>query len=233
MFEDIAEWIRAVFSNWVFLMSGIVSVALSIVSHIRKKTITGRIFFILGIFLLFVATFLSWRDEYNKVKAADESRPKFVLEIGRGIAKYGFHGNNTLVILTGRITNRGADSAVLDYRAVFQVGNSKTEISLSKLNGPIDFPLSKDAQITIRPEDVIADRTDKPIPKGGFVTGHFPFIIPGDRTSDLESGAATISVTISDYLGKEYSYIFRGTGPMKEMKFLSGEPIAPTTTPNK
>src|SRR6267154_4801759 len=63
------QWgfIQSVFAHVVASMSGVASFVFSLIERIRKKKLSSRIFFAVGILCLIIAFYQAWEDEHIKV----------------------------------------------------------------------------------------------------------------------------------------------------------------------
>lgn len=77
--------LRAASKHWVWLMSGIVSVVLTLFERIRGFGIPDWIFWIVSTFCFFVAFHMAWLDKDKEVRAALGPAPEVVLEYECGV----------------------------------------------------------------------------------------------------------------------------------------------------
>lgn len=175
------------------------------------------------VFMFIVASFLAWKEQYEK--AAEERRPKFLLESGAIVSHY--EGGKTLVLLGLRITNAGADSAVLGYGAIYQsvVGKDPMQLIFLK-NDKLTLTMPNGTAFTFRGKDAINLQTG-PIQRGDVRIGRLPLVIDGNKIDDIATGKSSILVTVRDYLNNEYSTECRGTGHSQSPVYMAGEPIDP------
>ncbi len=171
--------------------------------------------------MFIIASFLAWKEQYER--AAEERRPKFILESGPIISHY--EGGKTLVLLGLRITNAGADSAVLGYGATYHsvVGKDTMQLILLK-NEKLILKMPNGTASTFRGQDAI-NRQTGPIQRGHVRMGRLPVIIDGNKVDDIATGKSSIEVRTTDYLNTEYAVEFRGTGHGEAPMYMSGEPI--------
>src|ERR1051326_2498155 len=62
--NDLTSFFSALLNHWVVLMSGVVSLAITLILRIRGKDISNKVFWSIAVVFLFVACFLAWRDEH-------------------------------------------------------------------------------------------------------------------------------------------------------------------------
>jgi hypothetical protein len=115
MMADFGRWVFAVIRHYWFVLGG---ASLGVVGlFVQQYSPNGRLepwpFYALCAAGFVGAIFLAWREEYRKVE--ELGKPKFVVEVHGASAKVSNDHDSTLVILAARVTNEGADSAILGY----------------------------------------------------------------------------------------------------------------------
>ena len=76
-------------------------------------------------------------------------------------------------------------------------------------------------------QSIVAQTAQNPIPRGGAAVGRFALLVRGDRVQEIGVGAATITVTISDYTDRSYTGSFKGSGSRERLKYVPGDKAAP------
>jgi hypothetical protein len=85
---------------------------------------------------------------------------------------------------------------------------------------------------TMKPEDSLIQRTQEPLKKGQVIGGHLIVRIEGNRSLEVASGEARITVAVKDYLETPYSFEFVGTGRNTEMAYNTSQRF-PSKDPRK
>lgn len=222
------RFIRALLKHWWFVVSSAIFTGLGLYATAlgRSGEWYVKAAFILAVIAFFIATYLAWKEQYDKAAA---ETPNFVLEV-HGVFSQATEGK-TLVILSLRIVNKGAPSAVLGYK-VHYVGPGLDQFAqllyVKNVDGTdeVSFRMANGSLFTVRGSDAIYDRTTEPIPRGGFVAGRLPVLVDGERHHDIASGAARLIVTITDYTKRDTVTEFVGAGNNEIPTYLLGEPIS-------
>lgn len=167
--RDFADFLWAVASNWVVLMSGIASVAVALwLKAKRRPDIASTSFWAIGIVCLFFAFFLAWRDEHNSKLALMDSRlPKLGGSIEQ-VAIVQLPEGKTGIILWVTIRNSGAPSTADNYKLQYHSGGSHFDLPLQAAPREVVFGGKK----MDTSQGAIYDKTDEqPIPTGGTRRG--------------------------------------------------------------
>jgi hypothetical protein len=70
---EFSTFLHQMWTHWVALMSGIVSVILGAAQRLRKKDISSNLFWLLALCLMLFSAFQAWQDQYHKHPAAKRS----------------------------------------------------------------------------------------------------------------------------------------------------------------
>src|SRR5438309_2258384 len=78
--REFGLFLRSVRRHWVFLMTGIASVALGAITSIWSGPSSGWAFWVIAFVCLIVSVFMAWRDEHRGREQAEEKlRPKLAI----------------------------------------------------------------------------------------------------------------------------------------------------------
>lgn len=195
-----------------------------------------------AIAMLFVASFLAWRDERHELLAVrsalsekqqeldDLKKPSLIgeiktinvaqLEMTSDMKLFNYAGsandNVPIALIWATIKNRGADSIVENYRLTMQL-NDGSRVSCTAVRLPPQVTL-KDVGIVIPntgEESSLMEKTaSNPIKKGAKEPGLLLFII--DRGShaqkELAEAGVKFDLSFDDILGNEYHAVRELTG---------------------
>ena len=229
MLRDLKAYLWALFHQWWALMSCAVFTFISVYVAERGKSsawFVGATAVAALVFFL-VASFLAWRQEHKR--AAEERTPKFILESGSIVSHY--ENGRTLVLVGLRVINAGAPSAVMSYRAEYHSSAGADKMQLVIVgNATLKLKLDGGAGYNFNRSDAINFKTS-PIERGGYIAGRLPLQIDGNRVSDIAEGMASITITVTDYLGREYLIECRGTGHKHVPTYMIGEPVSVSQPP--
>lgn len=157
-----------------------------------------------------------------KGQLRDITKPEFVLETTDILCIEG--PSKTSALLSMRIANRGADSAVFGYKITYTSPRAKETATVVHLSKPFVRDLNG-GRISVTPSTTLDHLASRPIRRGGYVDGRLALVIPGQHAMDITDGIGAITIEVQDYLGNSYSTEFRGTGQSNVVKRLFGEPI--------
>jgi hypothetical protein len=218
-------FVRAVLRRWVALVSGATALTLlAVYERYSRQSVPWPIYAGLLAVCVVWAMYLAWHEQY--AAAQRELTPDLVVEVHGAACQA--EQERTMVLITMRVINRGADSAVLGYKVELNApdGIQQAQVMLIK-NKTVRIPMPGGYSVNLRREDAINLRTNAPIKRGGFVSGKLPVVVEGRRQHEIVDGRATLKVTVIDYLGRESSQVFTGTGPKETVSIMQGEPINP------
>jgi hypothetical protein len=223
MLADFLTYVRVVLWNWFGVYGGFVLVAIEVIKKVPQcKPWWKRIERLkwplrsLGVICIFIATFQGWEDQHLQLMGAEArntelTTPNFSLEISQVFSQYRQDLDNTDAFLAVQIINRGAPSAVLKYAVHYKSPTLDQDVEVAKFaTDPLYFPFSNGLQLVMPSSVLIYNETVSPIPRGGFVTGRLPIVIPGNRTEEISHGKAQITVSVLDYQAHTSTVRFDG-----------------------
>jgi hypothetical protein len=223
-FADLFRWVGAVLKAWYgWLPSSAIAALVGYLQVLEVWHPSRRTYVLILATGVGVSLFEAWRIEH---KRAGSVMPDFNVEIEGAVSSYEENAKATTVYLGARIINRGAQSAITSYKVRYHCIHYDTECQLMHLSNKIVKLKMPNGQYWVMdPKDAIGRRTEQVIPKGGFLAGRLIFSVPGNRCDAITEGHASLTLTVKDYLGKEYSKEFFGTGKGAP-SYMTGEPVA-------
>lgn len=229
---ELKDFLAALASDWVSLMTGIASVVLLILGAFRDWNRVPRpLIWTAAALCFFFAAARVWTTEHRaRIKAeqqlSDITKPDFVFGISQMISRYQKEGNVTVALISAEILNKGAASVT---------GNWKAHYKSPTLDGDMDFVTPDREPVMFGgsgPAGAVAFYGTKAIQlttsvnrieRGDRVSGRMLLTIPGNRSDEISSGQATVTISMEDYLGRSYSAEFIGGPGTERLKFLPGE----------
>jgi hypothetical protein len=233
----------AVAQGWVSLMSGLVGLAMTIYGLWKRRELSGGVFLAFGTISLVVALAMTWTAEHQTAeetkhklaqanqKLADLTKPQFVLVLPDIAYRYSELRLATIVLLGVEIINKGADSAVLFWRASYQMPTLSREVEIVRLpDRPPFFSIllpDQRAHMIFQGSAAINLQT-APIPRGGVRTGRLPLRIPGNQVEEIRIHRPRIAIAVQDYTGTQYSVDFNSSGVRPpNIRVYPGEELVP------
>jgi hypothetical protein len=168
--RELLDFLLAVLSHWVSLMSGLVSVIIGLWLRVRGgKDIRSDVFLLVALLCIFFACFLAWRGEHRSSLALMESElPKLSGSIDQ-VAILRLPEGPTGIMMWVTVRNSGAPSIADNYRLEYH--------ALSGLRIPLTLEAAPPAVIfdgkkIDTGKEAIYDKTaEQPIPRGGTRRG--------------------------------------------------------------
>jgi hypothetical protein len=224
--SDLFSFLGAVASHWVALMSGIVSLLITLVLRIKKVEPRDKIFWSIAAFCFFIAFFLAWRDEHvsvqntkqELVREKDENVPKLRGRIEQVAIRESPDLNGTQVFVHLSIGNIGGPSKVNDF--LLDVESPETPHKDSKgsdlqyKDKPAKFPKEtisalgeKKSKVTIHYQESMDAKMVDPIERGDRVSGWLMFLIKGEgeEPENIQRAKNKFTISFRDVWGQTYS----------------------------
>jgi hypothetical protein len=208
--DDFSTFIQAIGQHWVVLMSGIVSVGISIWQYIKHRQLHEKLFWWVGVLCLFFACFLAWRDEHRAL--ADEQKKNSPVLVGT-IDETEFMGNTNgsppqlAAFIQFSIRNLGMPSIAEKFYLNLFVDGKKFFIPDRAVPPAIELvTLNPPYKLTFHQNDMIYEKTISPLPTGGMVRGWLYFDVTEahlDRNALNDTNVLWV-VAFRDVTGKEY-----------------------------
>jgi hypothetical protein len=183
-------------------MSGVVSLAITIILRIRRKDISNKIFWVIAVVFLFVACFLAWRDEHV-AKA-----PNLTCQIEKVVIGKGSDTDLTQVFVLVSVRDVGAPSIAEKYRLHIKTGDFEDDVGYTEIpNGYMLAPADKTQSIAFSPQDSLVEKTAKRIEYGDAQRGWLRFAMQmKEVTPDfIQRPGIKYTVTLFDTWGKPCS----------------------------
>ena len=206
-------WLGSMFGHWQNWLSGgglggFVLLVLFLLEryHPRGWTVPKRYhFLIVAAFFVLGASFMTWKDQYElatqRQRELDRlAKPEFTLILSQFEDAYSSELGGTIVMIEMGIMNAGSDSAVSRWAVHYRSKTLDQDVPL------IAFPPSEEKKAF--PDEYQMFDTDvqdfrlramNPIVRGSIVPGKIFIELPGNRQTELSSGAI-FTVTVEDYL---------------------------------
>jgi hypothetical protein len=216
---DLWPFLVAIAGDWVSLMSGIASVSLAILG-LRFKVSERRWFWCAGAVCFLLASVRVWTTEQRLVASAT---PQFVFSANQTNTFYEKDLNTSLVLIALVVLNRGADSVAVGWKAHYDSPTFRSDMpNVHLTNEQLVFNQHSATPLAWDTADDLAAKSMTPIKRGSMVAGRLPLSVPGDRRAEIQDGTATITITVQDYLGREYVFALRSSG-IEDFRYLPGE----------
>jgi hypothetical protein len=217
-----AEYLSALWAHWVALMSGVVGLLIGISLRVGRKIsqtisswsdIPDWAFIGIGAIALFWASYAAWCDQFKEVSrlktelesARDAGKPKLgvqIMQVSSGPAGGTAIGNVIFLIVS--VSNSGADSIAGGYRLrVDRPDGSHASIKPLLMRDGFTCTAKDGTTIKYVEADAIYEKTSVPIKSGDKKSG--PLIYFQAKNEPLPVGGDKLTVTVLDFLGKEYS----------------------------
>jgi hypothetical protein len=197
--DDLMTFFSALLNHWIVLMSGVVSLAITLILRIRRKDISNKIFWAITVVILFVACFLAWRDEHV-AKA-----PNLTCQIEKVIIGKGPDTDFAQVFVQLSVRDVGAPSIAEKYRLHIKTGNFEGSVGYAEIpNGYTLAPADKTQSLTFSPQESLVEKTAKRIEYGDAQRGwvRFPIQMSNVTPDELRRPGIKYTVTLSDTWGK-------------------------------
>jgi hypothetical protein len=228
---ELALWVVSVIQHWHgWISGGLLAGALEVGEKLNWWKVSKKVFVVLVLALGFlVSIFAAWQDEHRSNLAWQEKlQPHLEIDIADVMASYSSDSNETMLLIGMRIKNSGADSAAFGYKVHYRSDTVDQEPKVQYLVNGLTLAFSDGITFTMQGPEAINMRSDKPIQRGGSFVGRLPVKIVGNVSKEVSDGQYDLSVTVTDYLGRESSGLSNrhehlgGTAPM----FLPGDPAS-------
>ncbi|HEY6770098.1 MAG TPA: hypothetical protein VI386_35605 [Candidatus Sulfotelmatobacter sp.] len=223
---DLKEFLLAFTSDWVSLMSGIASVAITIIGLAKKWDQVPRwTFWAAAVLCFFFGSCRIWTAEHRKyLTETEKNNPQLVIKLGQLYGMPSADGKNTIVAVNTVIVNRGAQSAVIGWKATFSSATKTENIPVTHFANPMRFHVGNNLpDLVVDPKDDLVEKTMSVIPHNGEVSGRVTLQFDGDVRDALGDSRYLLTVSILDALGKASIGEYRG-GPSKDFEWL---PVSP------
>jgi len=162
----------------------------------------------------------------------DMSKPKFTFQITQGSIKTDIAGLKGLVLFADLI-NRGADSALINWKAFYKTGSSQERLQIIHPVNELTFPWKEypDRVAVVKPDQDLMVMTRKIVPRSVPLNGIIIVSVSDAQLLALNNKEASILVSTEDYLGQEYTakYAMGGTG---ELGYFPGVDIEKNSIPS-
>ena len=240
------KYLSALWVHWVALMSGIGGLLIGLglrTGRYFSKTINSWsdipdwIFICIGLFLLFLSGFLTWKEEHKKViSLSNELEKQKITNFNTNFEVYiaapaGEKEEDSIVGITAQITNTGAPSILKNIEVLVKVGGKSikgqpllTHKEGSHFVGVLD---GKPITLSVSYEDHLVRKClSQPIITGGAVTGLHVVFLPNITNEDVFRVGTVIIFSFQDVFDKTYEF----------KKIMSGQttpPLNPMTLQKK
>jgi hypothetical protein len=191
----------------VGLMSGILSLFREVILIKNPEKAKDHYLFWRCTFIAFIiSSAVLWVTEHSIVleqqaRLDELTKPGFVVETDTEASAC--HLNDTLTLLGVRVSNNGADSAVLDYEAYYEsktIPKQRVDLVVLGLAGSLDLKFPDGQTYRFTPSHFLYSKTNV-IHRGDFIVGKLPLQLPGDRCKDLTDPSTKITIKAKDYTG--------------------------------
>jgi hypothetical protein len=206
MAKDLWLFLVAVASEWLVLMTcAIVSMAFMLWQRYKKQETPSWLWRSTVVVTLFLALFGAWRKEH--VQLIEERQRQIAVSVDKvmaGDVADGARLKATLVLFL-KVVNSGRPSIAESYRLRSQViGLDIGTLAITK-----PFPLSFDNNfptLVLNPNEMLYQKTVKPIIEGGMERGPLLFQIQDREISEIKN--ADLEISLTDVKGIKHSFVF-------------------------
>jgi hypothetical protein len=198
-----------------------------------SRAIGRRLYFsiVIGVFL-FGAFFMAWRDQYQTALTLQRnvealSKPEFVVERGDQISSCPPDSDYMMTFLDVRVTNHGADSAIVDYHAYFVSKTSPVQRGATVyFSGDQTIQYPGGGWFTFPASAFLYNRTGV-IHRGDYIAGKLALQFHGRHCNELHDPDSIITIKVEDYLNHWYEGVFHGSPGSNTMApgAMQGEPM--------
>jgi len=201
---DFGQFVSAIFEHWVVLMSGLVSVAISIRERLKNRSISSTIFWTVAVLCVFFACFKAWRDEHHSLVSLRESMD--VIARIRNVV-VGGSGDSTLLTFVVEIRNKGKIATIADnwtLKVIFPQENTEHKAADNFVpSGHIHFSGATGVWDFSSEDDLRVKGSSSPIPAGGKLIGVVSFVLINVRHTAVPIGT-TFNVSFTDVRGTNH-----------------------------
>jgi hypothetical protein len=222
---DLQGFFLAIFADWVALMSGIASVALTILGVVRKwDALPRRALWVAALICFFFAAARVWTAEHRARLTSEKhleelTTPKLSGAISFVSVSPTGDETDSIVMVGATIKNTGAPSIADELSMRIRL-NSGQEIPLVPLSRPpknIELHLDRASQpdVTLLKEDYLPLKTkSQPIVTGGAAEGWTWGLAKGAKKAEVIKPGTTIILSFKDVREKnwEITKIITGEG---------------------
>lgn len=218
--DELISFIYALLRQWIALMSGIVSLIITIILRARGKEPRNKVFWLIAAFCIFLAFFFAWSDEHvmrneaqQKLIAAqqeltaarDKNAPSLICKIEKVVIGEGLDTKLAQVFVYLSVRNAGAPSIAEKYK--LHIKTSDLEYSEVATDIPKEYtliPADKSKDDTFRQQDSLVEKTKQPILSGGMEQGWLRFVMQmKEATTDfIRRPGIKYTVSLVDVNGK-------------------------------
>jgi hypothetical protein len=198
----------------VALMSGIVSLLITLVLRIKKVEPRDKIFWSIAALCFFIAFFLAWRDEHISIqntkqellREKDQNAPKLGGHIEQVIITEDTDGNGAQVFVLLSIGNTGGTSIVEEFLLKIRLTDFDYDVGAKDFSGEtISLLDEKKSKVTIHPQDTMKIKDGKPIERGYKARGWLMFPVEGVKPELIRRPKTQLTVSFKDVWGQTHS----------------------------
>ncbi len=210
---DLSDFLWAIISDFVSLMSGIASVVLLILGALRKWANVPRpVLWTAAAVCFFFAAARVWTTEHRKyLTELERNKP----QLAGGIVQCRFfpwpgEPNSSMIVIVASIKNTGAPSVAAAWTLSVTIpGDIKRQAEhmvAPEILQLLPTAIPRGQAIQYFPEDALYEKAVKaPIPTGGLISGHLLFKLNGIKCETVENPGTIVSLGFKDVLEKPYS----------------------------
>ena len=215
MWKPIVQFLGALCKVWWALMSTAAFTALSVWSalsrHGGEVTVIGTA--VLAIFFFLIAAYIAWRHENRKYLTEVEKNvsPEFSLDLAQVSTLYNAQTDTTVVCASGVLTNSGAASPAMRWRARFSSPRIDVTIGFSNLpSAEYEWHMSSGNILVLRRENMLPAKGLNAIERGHTIHGRILFEFHGDIRPDLGNFVGKLWIGCEDFKGRLCQDLFQG-----------------------
>src|SRR5438270_6063645 len=207
----------ALFWGWLTVMSGALAAAVGFYERvIKKRELRLRPYLLIIAAFIFIAGFLTWRDQLNTVRSLSlqlaEERKKNSPDLKGEIqlVATGTYSEESRVyasiIMLVAVRNLGAPSVAHTWRLVMEMPDHVMELIPRHSDEPMRLEREGKSSLVFPPKDWIIDKTETtPIPTEGRVAGMLGFVVPDYSDEQIRRALPRLTVKFQDVQGVPYT----------------------------
>jgi len=205
-------WVLAIMADMVSLMSGIASLAFTVVG-IFSSLLSGphgaeygkKFCYFAAALCFLYANFRTWAIEHKKVVSGS---PDFILNVDGVRWESMENDSSTAMVFAVHLLNRGAPSVTMGWQAMFEMGEHKEVMESFYITSPWILR-NGDETVTVQQADQISFKTGKRrVETGEAKTGRIFFKLKVSRHAQLATAQFKVTVSFNDFRSVRFSGVF-------------------------
>lgn len=196
--SDVTSFLSALANHWISLMSGVVSLILTLIFRARKEDVANKTFLGIAALCFLFAFYLTWQDERVK--------NRLTCQIDKVVAGEWPDSKVTQVFVLVSVRNAGAQTIAENYKLHIQASDIECKATPTPL--PKGYPIKpsdKAPTTTFDQAGSLIEKTNKHIESGDMVQGWLRFALGTPEATPspdlIRRPGVKYTVTLSDVSG--------------------------------